>query len=196
LQFSWQIRKHTTGVLHIQCWSTDDLRDSLREFEICLTSMLLGSVAALPDAFQFPSTSLRMLSCLRRTSQAFSHCQAVSPIEFDMFRPPDKHRANLLSGFRSISDGVRYVPTIRFTFPQCCSVVLFFHPMPLESAGDLHWIRPNLVGSSPVSPMECACGVNRRSLPDTPNLVGTFPGSPMALDMSLLSDVQFLDVAR
>jgi hypothetical protein len=44
------------------------------------------------------------------------------------------------------------------------------HPMPLESAGDLHRIQANLVGSYPVSRNE--------------------------FDMSLLSDVHSFDVAR
>jgi hypothetical protein len=44
------------------------------------------------------------------------------------------------------------------------------HAMHSESEGDLHWIHPNLVGSSPVSPIE--------------------------VDKSLLSDVHLLDVAQ
>jgi hypothetical protein len=44
------------------------------------------------------------------------------------------------------------------------------HPMPSESAGDLHWIQANLVGSSPVSRNE--------------------------FNISLLSDVHPFDVAR
>jgi hypothetical protein len=57
LQFSWVTRANTTGVLYIQCWPTDDLRASPREFEMCLAWMLLGSVVPLPDAYQFHPTS-------------------------------------------------------------------------------------------------------------------------------------------
>jgi hypothetical protein len=38
--------------------------------------------------------------------------------------------------------------------------------------------------------------VSRRILPDTPNLVGSSPVSPMEFDSSLLSVVYLLDAAR
>jgi hypothetical protein len=41
-----------------------------------------------------------------------------------------------------------------------------------------------------------AFGVSRRSSLDTPNLLGSFPVSPMELDVSPISDVQFLEVSR